>query len=126
MKKKGKKKEEEEEEEENLVVNKTPKPNRKARNEGKKEKKKRKKREGRDETEKVGDPSRRDAATHAMTPLPTHTRERPILLPNTHAAISCRIPKLETHLAAVAGCSICTTQPSFVTPLLQPSQFTGI
>ena len=93
-----------------------------------KEKKKEKKKKGKGEskTEKVGDPSHRDTATHAMTLLPTHTRERSILLPNTHAAISCRIPKPETHLAATAGCSICTTQPSFVAPLLQPSQFTGI
>ena len=122
MKKKGKK-EEEEEEEENLVVNKTPKPNRKARNEGKKKrKKKEKKGRGKTETEKVRDPSRRDdAAAHAMTLLPMPTQEKPILLSNTHAAISCRIPKPETHLATAVSCLICTTHPSFVAPLLQPS-----
>ena len=50
------------------------------------------------------DPSCRDT----VTPLPTPTRERPILLPSTHAAISCRIPEPETHLVVAVGCSICT------------------
>ena len=80
----------------------------------KKKKSKEKKGRGESEIEKVRDPSRRDA----MTMLPMPTREKPILLPSTHAAISCRIPKPETHLAAAAGCSICTAQPSFVAPLL--------
>ena len=55
-----------------------------------------------------------DAATHTVTSLPTPMQERPILLPSTHVTINCRIPKPKTHLAAAAGCSICTTQPSFV------------
>ena len=94
----------------------------------KEKKKKRKEKKGRGEskTEKVRDPSRCDVTAHAMTSLPTPTLERPIFLPNTHAAISCRIPKPKTHLAAAASCSICAAQSSFIASLLQPSQFTGI
>ena len=93
----------------------------------KKKKRKEKKGRGESETEKVRDPSRRDDATaHAMMLLPMPMREKPILLPITHAAISCRIPKPEIHLAAAGGCSIYTTQPNFVAPLLQPSLITGI
>ena len=95
---KKKKKKRKREENPAVSISKTSKPNGKARNERKKEKRKEKK--GRGETKKVRDPScypRRDAA---------HARK--------------------THLAAVAGCSISTAQPSVVAPLLQPSQFTGI
>ena len=85
----------------------------------KKKKRKEKKGRGESETEKVRDPSRRDDATaHAMMLMPMPTRERPILLPSTHTAINCRIPKPETHLAAAGGCSICTAKPSFIAPLL--------
>ena len=55
-----------------------------------------------------------DAATHTVTSLPTPMQERPILLPSTHVTINYRIPKPKIHLAAAVGCSICTTQPSFV------------
>ena len=99
-----KKKKKKKKNEENPAVSKTPKPNGKARNEGKKKKRKEKKGRGESETKKVRDPSCRDT----VMPLPTPTRERPILLSSTHAAISCCIPKPETHLAVAVGCSICT------------------
>ena len=69
FKKNVKKKKKKERKEKKTQHSKTPKPNGKARHEGKKEKRKEKKRRGK--TEKVKDPSCY-GATHAMTPLPTH------------------------------------------------------